>query len=192
VQSGQSQDGQQSTGQMQQMAQNANQSLGNMGQFLQQLDAKRQAQSMMQGMLNSLAQSQMGLGNMPGAGQDGQGQTPGQNGQGQTQANSPNPGGRDAGTGTSNAANTEPGKDAPDGQKTQVQGMHGTGASMTSTEESSSGSGSSAGTLEREEQEYMRQVESFIRREDVPESVKAGVKAYFENIHNVDDTHEGE
>ncbi len=33
----------------------------------------------------------------------------------------------------------------------------------------------------------MRQVESFIRREDVPESVKAGVKAYFENIHKINE-----
>ncbi len=181
MQNSQSQNAQQFSGQMQQMAQTANQNLGNMGQFLQQMSARQQAQSMMQGMLNSLAQSQMGLCNMPG--QNGMGQ----NGNGQMQANSPNPGGLDAGTGTSNAKNTEPGKDAPNGQITQLQAAQGTGPSITSTEESGSGGGSTVGTLERDPQEYMRQIESFVRREDVPEAVKAGVKAYFENIHNIDE-----
>ena len=182
MQSGQSQNGQQSPQQMRQMMQNANQNLNNMSSFLQQMEARRQAQSMMQSMLNSLAQSQMGLGNMPC-----QNPGAGHNSQGQSQANSPNAGGRDAGTGTSNAKNTEPGKNAPDGQKTQLQGTYGQGTSVTSTQESGSGSSSGTGTLELEHEELMRQVESFIRREDVPESVKSGVKAYFENIHNVNE-----
>jgi myosin heavy subunit len=176
MQNSQSQNSQQSSEEMQQMAQNANQNLNNIGSFLQQMDAKRQAQSMMQGMLNSLAQCQGGLCNMPG-----------QNNSGQMPADSPNPGGRDAGTGTSNARNTEPGKDAPSGQITQLQGTQGAGPSVTSAEQSGSGSGSTAGTLELEHEEYMQQVESFIRREDVPETVKSGVKAYFENIHNVNE-----
>ncbi|MBN1974101.1 MAG: hypothetical protein JW787_10715 [Sedimentisphaerales bacterium] len=172
----QAQNGQQFAGQMQQMSQNANQNLNNLGQFLQQMSARQQAQSMMQGMLGALAQSQQGLGNMPCP-----------NGSGQTPANSPNPGGLEAGYGTSNAKNTEPGKDAPNGQITQLQGTHGAGPSITSSQESASGAGSNIGTLERELEEYMRQVESFVRREDVPEAVKAGVKAYFENIHNIDE-----
>ena len=194
------QNAQQANGQLQQMTQNANQNLGNMGQFLQQMSARQQAQAMMQGMLNSLAQSQIGLGNMGqngmgqnGMGQNGMGQN-GQNGMGQAPGNgtnpggnSPNPGGRDAGYGSSNAKNTDPGKDAPPGQITQLQGTQGNGTSLTSNEESASGGGSSVGTLEREHEEYMRQVESFVRREDVPEAVKAGVKAYFENIHNIDE-----
>ena len=186
MQNGQPQNGQQQSGQMQQMAQNANQNLGNMGQFLQQMAARQQAQAMMQGMLNSLSQSQAGLCNMPG--QNGMGQNGmGQNSSSQSQSNSPNPGGLEAGSGTSNAKNTEPGKDAPDGEITQVQGIQGTGSSLTSTQEAGSGSGSAVGTLEREHEDYMRQVESFVRREDVPEAVKAGVKAYFENIHNIDE-----
>jgi hypothetical protein len=165
----------------QQATQNANQSLNNMGQYLQQLSAKRQAQSMMQQMLNSLSQGQQGLGqcqqcngNMPGAGQNNNGQRGDGAGQG----------GREAGIGAGSAKNTEPGKDAPDGQKTQLQGIQGTGPSQTSTEESGAGSDSSNTAKVRENLQYKQQVESFVRREDVPEAVKAGVKAYFENIHN--------
>ena len=178
-QNSQNQNSQQCSGQMQQAAQNANQNLGNMGQYLQQLSAKRQAQSMMENMMSSLAQCQGGLCNNPGQNaMSGNGQNPG---------NGPNQGGVQAGFGSSNATNTEPGKDAPPGEITQVQGTHGSGTSMFSTEESSSGSGSADSALVRDELEYMRQVESFVRREDVPEAVKAGVKAYFENIHNTDE-----
>ncbi len=165
----------------QQAAQNANQSLGNMGQYLQQLSAKRQAQSMMQQMLNSLSQGQQGLGqcqqcngNMPGAGQNNNGQRGDGAGQG----------GREAGIGAGSARNTEPGKDAPNGPLTQVQGIQGTGPSQTSTEESGAGSDTGNAAKVRENLQYQQQVESFVRREDVPEAVKAGVKAYFENIHN--------
>jgi len=187
------QQNQQMQGQMQQMAQSINQNLGNMGQFLQQMDARRQAQSMMQSMLNSLSQSQMQLGQMPGMGQGqqqgqgqmaGQGQMPGQNGQ-NGQSPGSGDGGRDAGSGSSFSKNTEPGKDAPAGETTRLQGMLTEGSSTNSLEEAGSGTGSSLGTLQRDPQEYMQQVESFIRREDVPETVKAGVKAYFENIHKV-------
>ena len=68
-----------------------------------------------------------------------------------------------------------------------MSGTHGTGPSTTSVEEAGSGAGSGTAISEHQRQEYQRQLESFVRREDIPETVKAGVKAYFENIHAIEE-----
>ena len=66
-------------------------------------------------------------------------------------------------------------------------GVHGSGPSALAVEEASHGSAASASPGARDREVTQRQIESFIRREDVPVVVKSGVKAYFQNIHQLEE-----
>ena len=68
-----------------------------------------------------------------------------------------------------------------------LKGIKGQGPSVNTTEAASDGSGSSSGSKARLIEQYKHQAESFIRREDVSEAVKSGVKEYFENIHRIEE-----
>jgi hypothetical protein len=164
----------------QQCAQGANRDLTALAQHVQRMGARQQAQAKIDQLLQSLSQTQRGLGQMPGPGQ-GQGESPGQGPDGSGQ------GGKEAGTGSDSSINTNPVGNTDQGFLDQVKGTHGSGSSATAIEEASDGSGSNAGSDTRDREIYQRQMESFIRREDVPEAVKSGVKAYFENIHQVEE-----
>ena len=113
---------------------------------------------------------------MPG---QGPGQGPGQDGAGQ--------GGLEAGTGSDSSINTAPVEETDEGFLDQVAGAHGSGPSATAVEEAASGSAANDSPGSRDREATLRQVESFIRREDVPDAVKSGVKAYFENIHQLEE-----
>ncbi len=170
----------------QQCVQGANRDLNALAQHMQRMDARQQAQSRIDQLLQSLSQTQRGLGQMPGQGRgkeqgQGQGEFLGQGPGGSGQ------GGKEAGTGSDSSINTNPVQDTDQGFQDRVKGRHGSGPSATAIEEASDGSGSNAGPVTRDREAYQRQIESFIRREDVPEAVRSGVKAYFENIHQVEE-----
>jgi hypothetical protein len=65
------------------------------------------------------------------------------------------------------------------------EGQKGVGPSITAVEEADSGTGISGRSGETKAREFRRQMESFVRRDDVPEDVKMGVKEYFERVHEV-------
>ena len=121
---------------------------------------------------------------MGGLGQ-GQGKGRGQgkgdsNGQGQGDGK----GGLEAGWGSSSNTNSAPGSDAPaTGEQSKLKGIQGQGPTVSKTERAEEGSGSRSGAKARLIKQYQHQAESFVRREDVSEAVKSGVKAYFESIH---------
>ncbi len=97
-----------------------------------------------------------------------------------------NPGGKKAGWGSSNAEREERDELIDNGQFTQLEGTKGQGPSLTTVEAAEDGDGVSTRRNVARARTFRRQVESFVQREDVPENVKAGVKEYFKNIHQVE------
>ena len=159
-------------------AEGVNESLSEMAENLNNLDAKRKAQSAIQKLCESLSQCQGklsdkscsggGKGNGSGIG-DGGGQ------------------GGGIGSGSSSNTNANINNSPATGDKSVLKGIKGQGPSVNTTEAASDGSGSSSGSKARLIEQYKHQAESFIRREDVSEAVKSGVKEYFENIHKIEE-----
>lgn len=71
------------------------------------------------------------------------------------------------------------------GPTEQLSGIKGEGPSDKSVESADEGSGVSGRTAVARQREFRRSVESYVSREDVPASVRLGVKRYFESIHNL-------
>jgi hypothetical protein len=158
-----------------------NEGLSQMADNLNGLDAKCKAQSSIQSLCKSLSQCQGKLCEGSGSGQ-GQGQ-----GQGNGNGDGSGDGGRDPGTGSSSNTNTNIHNAASSGDQSVLKGIKGKGSSVKTTEAASDGSGSSAGSSSELIKQYKHQAESFVRREDVSEAVKSGVKEYFESIHQVEE-----
>jgi len=72
----------------------------------------------------------------------------------------------------------------------ELKGQKGEGPSITAVEDADSGTGISRRTGEAKKRTFQRQLESFVRRDDVPEDVKLGVKEYFEKVHQVKEPQE--
>jgi hypothetical protein len=153
---------------------NANKSLDKLGKKLKRMAAKRKAQSRIKKLSDKLGQCQSSLC---------QGKKQCQK-QGNKQGNKP--GGNKAGTGSSDAKNDLPTEDLENGELSQLKGTKGAGPSQTMVEEAEDGTGVSSSGGSAIKRTYQKQVESFVQRQDVPENVKAGVKAYFENIHETE------
>ena len=69
------------------------------------------------------------------------------------------------------------------GALTGVRLQKGKGPTAVQVEDAESGSGISRVTVSERKREFKYQVEGLVRREDVPEPLKTGVKKYFEDIH---------
>ena len=151
-----------------------NECLDQMAENLNDLDAKCKAQSAIQSLCKSLSQCQGKLCDQSGSGNG--------NGPGDGSGD----GGLEPGTGSSSNTNANINDTRSTGDKSVLKGMKGQGSSINTTEAAADGSGSSSGSNTRLIQQYRHQAESFIRREDVPEAVKSGVKEYFESIHNTE------
>lgn len=95
------------------------------------------------------------------------------------------PGGKKAGSGSSDSRRTESELSQDNGNRDQLQGQKGSGPSSTSIESAESGSGAASRQAANAERTWQRQVESFVQREDVPAEVKSGVKEYFKAIQQV-------
>lgn len=143
----------------------ANGALGKLGKHLKGMHAKRMAKSKLDQLRDGLAQAQSFS-------------------QGQTQMLGMAPGGKQAGTGSSWSERKERDDSQKNGQFAQLQGQHGTGPSLSAVEDAESGSGVSGRRGEARQREFARQVESFVQRDDVPESLKLGVRNYFENLQS--------
>ncbi len=155
-----------------------NEGLSQMADNLNGLDAKCKAQSAIQSLCKSLSECQGKLCDGSGQGKgngSGQGQGGGGDGSGD--------GGRDPGTGSSSSTNSNVNNASSTGDQSVLKGVKGKGPSVNTTEIASDGSGSSSSSKSRLIKQYQHQAESFIRREDVSEAVKSGVKEYFESIH---------
>jgi uncharacterized membrane protein YgcG len=153
-----------------------NESLSQMAENLNNLDAKCKAKSAIQELCKSLSQCQGKLSDKSGSG-SGNGNGSG-DGSGQ---------GDGIGSGSSSNTNANINNSPATGDKSVLKGIKGQGSSVNTTEAASDGSGSSSGSKARLIEQYKYQAESFIRREDVSEAIKSGVKEYFENIHKIEE-----
>ncbi len=94
-------------------------------------------------------------------------------------------GGLKPGVGTDQSRRKQRDESKDNGTVASLEGQKGTGPSITAVEDADSGTGISSKTGETRSREFRRQMESFVRRDDVPEDVKMGVKEYFERVHEV-------
>ncbi len=99
----------------------------------------------------------------------------------------PNAGGHKAGWGSNNSRREGRDELKDNGQNTQLKGSKGSGPSLSKIESADGGSGASNRQATAKKRDFKRQFESFVQREDVPESLRNGVKRYFQIIH---DNHE--
>lgn len=145
-----------------------NEKLDQMGKQMRRLARQRAAQARLRGLAQKFGKAQ---GRMPGQGQA------------QGQVESDQPGGREAGRGTSDRQRLA--KDNPEtkGHTSKLQGIHGRGPSLTQVQAADSGTGISNRKGEATQRDFQRQFEAFVEREDIPEDLKAGVKNYFLQIH---------
>ena len=142
---------------------------------LKQLEAKNKMKAKLAGLKAGLGKAQqyaMGKGNMQGMG----------NMQGLGQ-------GKGIGVGTDESRRKERDKLTNNDQFAELKGQKGSGPSLTAVEDTDSGTGiSKRNGAASKQRDYQRQLESFVRRDDVPEDVKSGVKEYFEKVHQVQES----
>ncbi|MES2983234.1 MAG: hypothetical protein V4727_13050 [Verrucomicrobiota bacterium] len=136
---------------------------GQLGQHLKKMQGKRQAKSKMDALRDALAQAQA-------------------NAQGQSQMQGP--GGKEAGKGSSWSERKEKDDSQKNGALAELKGQHGEGPSLSAVEDSESGTGVSSRKGSTKERDFNRQMESFVQRNDVPESLKLGVRNYFQNLQS--------
>ncbi len=96
---------------------------------------------------------------------------------------SPDAGGKKAGTGASDSRRDERDDLVDNDQFTKLKGQKGSGPSIVTTEAAEDGSGVTTARGGQASRSFQRQMESFVEREDVPDDVKSGVRNYFEMIH---------
>lgn len=156
---------QESAGQCEAMAGELNEDIDSIARKLMRMQMKNQAQKKLAGLRSQLAMAQSyASGRSPGMGQM--------------------PGGQSAGVGTDNSRRDVREGLQDNGQFTNLTGQKGEGPSLSKIEDAESGTGVSGRTAVAREREFKRQYESFVQRDDIPESVKYAVGNYFESIHN--------
>lgn len=140
--------------------------LDQIGQQLRRLARQRAAQARLRGLAKKFGQAQAQA--QARSGGRGQGDQPG---------------GREAGRGTSDRQRADQDNPETKGRASRLQGLHGQGPSLTQIQAADSGTGISRRVGEAAERDFQRQFESFVEREDIPEDLKSGVKNYFLQIH---------
>jgi hypothetical protein len=96
--------------------------------------------------------------------------------------------GKQPGVGSSWNERQEKDDSQKNGQLAELKGQHGSGPSLSSVEESESGTGVSGLRGEAKQRDFARQTESFVQRDDVPEALKLGVRNYFESLQSAEAT----
>jgi len=96
--------------------------------------------------------------------------------------------GKSPGTGTDERRRDQRDEFRDNGNTDRLTGRKGIGPALTTIEDATDGTGVSGRQGdEKVERSFQRQFESFVRRDDVSEEMKIGVREYFERIHQVED-----
>jgi hypothetical protein len=141
-------------------------SMDNAKEFMKKLDKMRKACGQCQNELGSSCQG----GQKPGSGQ-GNGNKSGQ--------------GKGIGSGADGRLKQQPPE--PDGGfDTALRGQKNAGPSRVKVEEAAAGSGLKRRQGKPVSGKFKRQMESFIKRDDIPSGMKKGVKKYFTEIHKAE------
>lgn len=141
----------------------ANAAIGKLDKNLRRMHGKRMAKSKLDALRQALCQAQSYT---------------------QCQSQSLGLGGQKPGSGSSWSERKERDHSQENGSLTQLQGQHGSGPSLSSVEDAESGTGVSNRPGDAKRRDFARQTESFVQRDDVPESLKLGVRNYFENLQS--------
>lgn len=102
----------------------------------------------------------------------------------QSQTPGNQPGGKQAGVGSIESRRNERDELKDNGNRVEVKGQDNPeGPSTNSVETAESGSGVAGRANVAKEREFKQQYESLVRRDDIPESLKLGIREYFETVH---------
>lgn len=108
---------------------------------------------------------------------------------GLAQSASPEAGGLAPGTGTDQTRRKERDEFKDNGNLAEIKGRQtGEGPSSSTTESAESGGGIAGRANVAREREFKQQLESLVHRDDIPESLKLGVREYFETVHETDES----
>ena len=138
---------------------------GQLGKHLKKMHGKRMAKGKLDALRAALAQAQGFC-------------------QGHSQQLGLTPGGNKPGEGSSWSERKERDDSQKNGSLAQLQGQHGDGPSLSAVEDAESGTGVTTRRGTAKERDFTRQMESFVQRDDVPESLKLGVRNYFQNLQS--------
>lgn len=139
--------------------------LSKLSKYLQRMQLKRDAAKRLSQLCEACQACQAGLCQTPG-----------------------NSAAQPAGSASSGARRDQRDELVDNGRTNALQGIKGDGPSQTSVETADEGTGTASKTASAKQRSFERQVESYVNREDVPEEVRAGVKQYFEAIHQVEES----
>lgn len=149
-----------------------------LGERMGRLNARQKAK----GKLDALRR---GLG---GARQFAQGKTS-QLGLAESMAQSNQPGGLKPGTGSDPTRRGERDEFKDNGNFAELHGQQNKdGSSQKSVESADSGTGIAGRANVAKERQFRQQLESLVHRDDIPESLKLGVREYFETVHETEPT----
>jgi len=102
----------------------------------------------------------------------------------QSQQPSNQAGGKQAGVGSVESRRNEREELKDNGNRVEVKGQDNSeGPSTNSVETAESGSGVAGRASVAKERQFKQQYESMVRRDDIPESLKLGIREYFETVH---------
>ena len=106
---------------------------------------------------------------------------------GQMMAQADQMGGKKAGQGTDKSRRDTKDELKDNNNRDEVKGQqNGDGPSTKSVETAESGTGIAGRAGVDRNREFKQQLESMVRRDDVPEELKLGVREYFERVHEAD------
>lgn len=132
---------------------------------------------------NKLDALRRGLG---AARQFGQGKTS-QLGLAQSMSQSNQPGGLKPGTGSDSSRREQRDEFKDNGNMAELRGQqNNNGSSQKSVETADSGTGIAGKANVAKERQFRQQLESLVHRDDIPESLKLGVREYFETVHETE------
>lgn len=107
----------------------------------------------------------------------------------QSMSQAQQPGGKQAGQGSVESRRNERDELKDNNNLTQLKGNpNPDGPSSNSVESAESGTGIAGRAAVDKQREFRRQMESLVRRDDIPEELKLGVREYFERVHETGDT----
>lgn len=102
----------------------------------------------------------------------------------QSQQQGNQPGGKQAGVGSNESRRNERDELKDNGNRVEVKGQDNPeGPSTNSVETAESGSGVAGRASVAKDRQFKQQYESLVRRDDIPESLKLGIREYFETVH---------
>jgi hypothetical protein len=103
---------------------------------------------------------------------------------GLAQSQSQGQGGKPPGVGSVESRRNERDELKDNGKRVEVKGQdNADGKSTNSIESAESGSGVAGRANVAKEREFKQQYESLVHRDDIPESLKLGIREYFERVH---------